>query len=331
MTELKTKLKANAFDSMFNPSNEKVIEPENESNSNPSNDGLESIKIDLLKAFFNHTFKIYEGERLQSLSDSIKENGVISPILVRPSENDEYEIISGHNRVEACKLAGITEIPAIIKELTDEEATVIMVDSNLEQREEILPSEKAFSYKAKLDALKSQGKRTDLSLCQDGTKHDSGKIVAENCNESRRDVYRYIRLTNLEIPLLDQVDKEKIKFTQAVNLSFLRPKEQQYLIEILEREEDFSVSNIQSTKLKEMSKIRELNFDDIDKVITDEVSNKVSDFKIPYKRVQNYFPKTVTPKIVNDTIDKALAFYFEHHQQQDELAIDNETEFDMAQ
>jgi len=301
---------ANPFDvpnTLF-PSKKK-IDASAKSNNEPT-----TLEISKLKPFSKHPFKMYNDEKLNSLSESIKTHGVISPILVRPIEDDkyEYEIIAGHNRVQASRIAGIDEIPSTIKEMDNETATILMVDSNLEQRESILPSEKAFAYKYKLEAIKAQGKQRDSTSAQVGRKLEAADIVAGDTDESRNQVKRYIRLTNLITPLLEKVDERKLMFIPAVELSYLSKKEQGYLNDVLTREENFGVPMKQASILKNMSKSKPLTYEQIDKVITDKSSNEVSMFKVSYKKVQDFFPKTVTPKEFEETLIEALEYYFEN-------------------
>ena len=183
-------------------------------------DKIEKIKINELIPFKNHPFKARTGEEQNELLESIRANGTLVPILVRSSLVGKYEIISGHRRVEACKELGINTIPAIVKDLTNEEAIITMVDANL-QRENLLPSEKAFAYKMKMEAMKSQGRRTDLTSCQVGTKLRTDEQIAANSEESARQIQRYIRLTYLIPELLKMVDEQRIAFTPAVELSYL--------------------------------------------------------------------------------------------------------------
>jgi len=209
---------ANPFDvpnTLF-PSKEKIDASEKSNNNEPT-----TLEISKLKPFSKHPFKMYNDDKLTSLSESIKEHGVISPILVRPIDDDkyEYEIIAGHNRVQASRIAGIDEIPSTIKDLDNETATILMVDSNLEQRESILPSEKAFAYKYKLEAIKIQGKRSDLTSTQVAWKSEKADELGEKNSESGDTVRRFIRLTNLITPLLDKVDERKLMFIPAVELS----------------------------------------------------------------------------------------------------------------
>ena len=275
------------------------------------------LPLEKLKPFSKHPFKAYDDEKLKGLSESIREHGVITPILVRPIEDEKYdfEIISGHNRVQASRLAGLDEIPSTVKELDDEVATILMVDSNLEQRENILPSEKAFAYKYKLEAIKAQGKRTDLTSPQLVVKLQSDDIVGQSEKTSSETIRRYIRLTNPNNQLLEKVDERKLAFIPAVELSYLSKKEQGFLVDILTREENFGVPMKQASILKNMSQTKPLTFEQIDQIMTAKTSNTVSSFKVPYKKVQDFFPKTVTPKEFEETIIEALAYYFEHQQE----------------
>ncbi|WP_418840933.1 ParB/RepB/Spo0J family partition protein [Roseburia inulinivorans] len=178
------------------------------------------IEISKIHPFKNHPFKVLDDEKMQDLVESVKINGVLTPVLLRMDENEEYEMVSGHRRMHAAQLAGLTTIPAIVRELSDDDAIVAMVDANI-QREELLPSEKAFAYKMKLDAMKRQGSRTDLTLCQSGTKSRTDQLLGEQVGESARSVQRYIRLTELIPELLDLVDNKKLQFTVAVDISYI--------------------------------------------------------------------------------------------------------------
>ena len=178
------------------------------------------IEIYKITSFADHPFKVVDDEKMQELEESIRVNGVLSPVLIRPKGMDTYEMISGHRRLHAAQLAGLESIPAIIRELSDDEATIAMVDANI-QREELLPSEKCYAYKMKLDALKRQGTRTDLTSCQNGTKFRADKAMAEQSGESARSIQRYIRLTELIPELLEYVDKKKLQFTVAVDISYI--------------------------------------------------------------------------------------------------------------
>lgn len=197
---------------------------------------VEAIPLAALTPFRNHPFKVKEDEEMAQLMRSIADAGVLSPALARPLPDGGYELISGHRRLSACKALGMDTMPVIIRDLTDEEAVITMVDSNL-QREHILPSEKAFAYKMKMEALKSQGKRTDLTLSQVATKLDAAAEIGKRVGESRDQVFRYIRLTNLIPEILQMVDDGKIALTPAVELSYLQPSEQEMLFSVMDSDE----------------------------------------------------------------------------------------------
>ena len=216
---------------------------------NTSKDSVSELRIAEIDDFASHTFKVIDNEDMAELVESIKTNGVITPILVRQKSNNRYEIIAGHRRRRAAVLAGLSKIPAVIRKLSDDEAIIAMVDTNL-QREKLLPSEKARSYKAKLEAMKRQGKRTDLTSCQLGTKYRADEKMAENNTDSARQIQRYIRLNNLIPTLLDLVDEEKIKLIPAVELSFLPINFQEALIEAM------TLKSKKSISLKEAKTLR---------------------------------------------------------------------------
>ena len=296
------------FDDLFN-----LNDNTNQEQTLPSN-----IAIDRLKPFSKHPFKGYSTDKLQSLAESIKEQGVIVPVLVRPIEHKDYdyEIIAGHNRVEGSKLAGNRNIPCMIREMDDETATILMVDSNLQQRETILPSEKAWAYKYKLDAMKAQGKRNDLTSPQLGEKLDnrlSVVRVSDGVDDSKNQILRYIRLTNLIPELLEKLDERKMSFVPAVEISYLRKQEQKDLYSILSREEKFGIPLKQATLIKGISRNGMLTYEKIDKIIVKGIKDKPKSFKVPYKKVDNYFPPDTTPKEFEDTIIKALDAWFQNH------------------
>lgn len=190
------------------------------------------IEINKIHAFKNHPFKVLDDEKMQDLIESVKLSGVLTPVLLRVDSNDEYEMISGHRRLHAAKMAGLTTIPAIVRELSDDDAVIAMVDANI-QREELLPSEKAFAYRMKLEAMKRQGSRTDLTLAQNETKSRSDEVLSKQVGESRAQVQRYIRLTELIPELLDLVDSKKLKFTVAVNISYIDKEIQKWIYEYI--------------------------------------------------------------------------------------------------
>ena len=301
-----------SFDDIFKSSEQRTTEKNTGNIENlPS-----SLPISKLKPFSKHPFKLYENDKMLGLADSIREQGVIVPILVRPIDDDkfEYEIVAGHNRVQASRLVGIDEIPCNVREMDDETATIAMVDTNLQQRETVLPSEKAWAYKYKLEAIKSQGKRTDLTSCQVGKKL-SAEEIANNSDESWRNIYRYIKLTNLIPELLEKVDDRKLAFIPAVELSYLKKEEQGWLYDILSREEKFGVPLKQASKLKGISQSGKLTYGKIDKVFIEKIHEPPKAIKVPYKAIRDFFPPDTTPKEFERTIQDALSEYFKTHPQ----------------
>ncbi len=278
---------------------------------------ITSIDISKLKSFFKHVFDVRDDDKMQELSESIRSNGVIEPIIVRPINDKEfdYEIIVGHRRVRGTQITGLTSIPCDIRDIDDAAATLIMIDSNLQQRDAILPSEKAWAYKYKLEAIKSQGKRTDLTLCQVGTKLNSGSLISENSEDSRRNIYRFIQLTHLIPQMLKKIDEKKLAFIPAVQLSYLRSEEQEWLHDILCREENFGISMTQAQKLKGISQNGILTYEKIDKIIISKNHEPPKAIKLSYKAIKEYFPPDTTPKEYEETIQKALAEWFQNHPQ----------------
>ena len=267
--------------------------------------------------FPDHPFKIRMDEEMANLVESVKQYGVLSPVIVRPKEDGSYEMIAGHRRRYASELAENTEIPCIVRNLSDEESTILMVDSNL-QREKILPSEKAFAYKMKLDAMKKQGQRTDLTSTPLGQKLGkySVEVLGEQVGESRSQIQRFIRLTNLIPELLELVDnsvlKEKdklqIALRPAVELSYLSEEEQTDLYETIESE-DCTPSHAQAIKLRKLSEEGRLDENVIFSILTEEKGNQKEQFRMPRERIQKYFPPKATEKQIEDTIVKALELY----------------------
>ena len=281
-----------------------------------------SYVIDLPAAeisdFPDHPFKVRMDDSMMELADSVKQHGILVPSLVRPMPDGSYQMVSGHRRKRAAELAGLPTVPCIVRELTDDEAIIIMVDSNL-QREQVLPSEKAFAYKMKLDALKRQGQRTDLTCAPVAHKLKGVKsrdIVAEQAGESKDQIRRYIRLTNLTPELLDMVDntvlKEKDKpqmaLRPAVELSYLSENEQTALLEIMESE-DCTPSHAQAIKIRDFSEKGKLNPDVILSIMQEEKPNQVEQFKMPRNRIDKFFPAGTPAQKIEDTIVKALEMY----------------------
>jgi ParB family chromosome partitioning protein len=268
--------------------------------------------------FPNHPFHVRMDEEMERLVESVKERGVLSPVLVRPMPDGGYQMVSGHRRKMAAELAELPTLPCIVRELTDDEAVIIMVDSNL-QREQVLPSEKAFAYKMKLDAMKRQGQRTDLTCAPLGHKLGNPKsrdIVATESGDSKSQVQRYIRLTNLMPELLDMVDnsvlKEKDKLQMAlrpaVELSYLTETEQKDLLETM-TVEDCTPSHAQAIKMRDFSEKGKLNADVILSIIQEEKPNQVEQFKIPRNRIDKFFPAGTPAQKIEETIVKALEMY----------------------
>ena len=267
------------------------------------------IPLTEISDFPNHPYKVKQDESMLELAASIREKGVVNPALVRPKPEGGYEMVAGHRRKFASELAGKTVMPCIVRNLTDDEATIIMVDSNL-QREKVLPSEKAFAYKMKLDAMKRQGQRTDLTSTpveQKLSKY-SVEILGEAVGESRSQIQRYIRLTELITPILDMVDEGKIAMRPAVELSYLPKEQQQALFDTMELE-DCTPSHAQAIKMRKFAEAGKLNEDVILSIMTEEKPNQVEQFKIPKKRIDKYFSPGTTPKQMEDTIIKALELY----------------------
>jgi ParB family chromosome partitioning protein len=265
------------------------------------------IPLAEISGFPNHPFKVRMDEAMQEMAQSVKEYGVLVPALVRPKEGGGYEMVAGHRRKAASELAGVETIPCIVRSLTDDEATIIMVDSNL-QRERILPSEKAFAYKMKLEALNRQGQRTDLTSTPVVSKLRTNEKVGLESGDSREQVRRYIRLTELEPPILDMVDEGKIAFRPAVELSYL-PKEQQQVLLVTMEGEDCTPSLAQAIKMKQFSQEGRLNEDVILSILSEEKPNQKEQFKMPRERISKYFPPGTPAQKIEDTIIKALELY----------------------
>ena len=260
--------------------------------------------------FPNHPFKVKQDEAMAEMVDSIRKYGVLVPSLVRPKEDGGYEMVAGHRRKFAAALAELTEIPCIVRNLTDDEATIIMVDSNL-QRETILPSEKAFAYKMKLDAMKRQGQRSDLTCAP--MEHKLGKqksrdILANQSGDSREQVRRFIRLTKLIPSVLQMVDDRKIAFRPAVELSYLSKEQQESLYSTMECE-DCTPSLAQAIKMKEFSKDGKLTDEVILSIMQEEKPNQKEQFKMPKERISKYFAPGTPAQKIEDTIIKALELY----------------------
>ena len=262
----------------------------------------EHLPISKLHPFEGHPFKVTDNEEMDQLTWSILTQGLLTPLVVRPLDNGEYEVISGHRRLHACKKAGIKTVPALIYAIDRDAAAIALVDTNL-HRESILPSEKAFAYKMKMDALSRQGKRTDLTLSQNATKLDTAAEIGKVQGESRDMVYRCIRLTHLIPELLQKVDEGKIAFTPAVHLSYLSPAEQEWVLDEMERS-DCTPSVGQAYHLKEHSMTGTLTRDFVAGLMSQEKANQKERLKIPMERIRKYFPKHYTTAQMEDEIVK---------------------------
>ena len=265
--------------------------------------------------FPNHPFKVKQDEAMAEMVDSVKQYGVLVPALVRPKADGGYEMVAGHRRKCAATLAGITEMPCIVRNLTDDEATIIMVDSNL-QRETILPSEKAFAYKMKLEAMKRQGQRSDLTSRPVDTKSRSDEQLAKDSPDSARQIQRFIRLTELIPSVLDMVDSGKIAFRPAVELSYLAKEQQQTLYDTMECE-DCTPSLAQAIKMKEFSRDGRLTEEVILSIMQEEKPNQREQFKMPKERISKYFAPGTPAQKIEDTIIKALELYRRRERQRD--------------
>lgn len=265
--------------------------------------------------FPNHPFKVKQDEAMAEMVDSVKQYGVLVPALVRPKADGGYEMVAGHRRKCAATLAGITEMPCIVRNLTDDEATIIMVDSNL-QRETILPSEKAFAYKMKLEAMKRQGQRSDLTSTPLVSKSRSNEELGQKNGDSREQVRRFIRLTELIPSVLDMVDSGKIAFRPAVELSYLSKEQQQSLYDTMECE-DCTPSLAQAIKMKEFSRDGKLTEEVILSIMQEEKPNQREQFKMPKERISKYFAPGMPAQKIEDTIIKALELYRRRERQRD--------------
>ena len=266
---------------------------------------IQQISLDLLEPFKNHPFKVVDDEAMLRTTESIVQFGVLTPLIARPLEDGKYEIVSGHRRAHAAGLAGLTEVPVIVREMDDDQATVLMVDSNL-QREEILPSERAFAYKMKNEAMKHQGERTDLTLGQVVPKlKRSTEEIGKGVGESYKQVQRYIRLTNLIPELLDMVDNKLIAFNPAVELSYLKEKEQIDLLDAIEYAQA-TPSLSQAQRLKSLSQKGKCDVDVIREILSEEKKQEVGKVTFREDEIRKYFPKSFSSKQIQNTIIKLL-------------------------
>ena len=288
-----------------------------EERDNESRESVREIPLEEISDFPNHPFKVKMDESMADMAESVKQYGVLVPALVREKPEGGYEMIAGHRRKMASELAEKKEIPCIVRNLTDDEAIIIMVDSNL-QREQILPSEKAFAYKMKLAAMNRQGQRTDLTSVPLGQKlgKTSRELLAEKSPDSNTQIQRYIRLTELITPILDMVDSGKIAIRPAVELSYL-PKEQQTVLLDTMQLEDCTPSHAQAIKMRKFADEGRLNEDVILSILSEEKGNQKEQFRMPKERISKYFSPGTPAKQMEDTIVKALELYRKRERSKD--------------
>ncbi len=268
---------------------------------------VQDIALDQLHPFRNHPFKVLDDKDMADMVESVTQFGVLVPAIARPDANGGYELIAGHRRHHACQMAGMQTMPVLVREMDDDEATIIMVDSNL-QRETLLPSERAFAYKMKLDAMKHQGERKDLTCSQVGNKlsgKKSSEVLAEQLGQSKNQIFRFIRLTELIRPLLDLVDEKKLPINPAYELSFLKPDEQQLLLEEMERT-NTAPSLAQAQKLKQYSQEGKLSSAVIEVILSEEKKPSREQVLLDSRTLHRYFPKSYTTKQMQETILQLL-------------------------
>ena len=273
---------------------------------------VQNIPLGELHPFRNHPFKVKDDAAMQDTVDSVREYGVLVPAIARPDPSGGYELIAGHRRHHASELAGKETMPVIVRDLDNDAATIIMVDSNL-QRKELLPSERAFAYKMKLEALKHQGARTDLTSSQVGTRLRADELIAQQSGESRNQVQRFIRLTELIPTLLDMVDERKIALNPAVELSYLKKEEQTLLLEAMDSEQA-TPSLSQAQRLKKFSQQKMLSLDVMRAVMSEEKKTDLDRVTLKNETLRKYFPKSYTPKQMEDTIIKLLEGWYKKRQ-----------------
>ena len=283
-----------------------------ESRADAQREKVQEIPLGELHPFRNHPFKVKDDAAMQDTVDSVREYGVLVPAIARPDPDGGYELIAGHRRHHASELAGKETMPVIVRDLDDDAATIIMVDSNL-QREELLPSERAFAYKMKLEAIRHQGKRQELTSSQVGMKLQALDIVGQQAGDSRNQVHRFIRLTELIPELLDMVDERKIAFNPAVELSYLKKEEQTLLLEAMDSEQA-TPSLSQAQRLKKFSQQKMLSLDVMRAIMSEEKKTDLDRVTLKNETLRKYFPKSYTPKQMEDTIIKLLEGWYKKRQ-----------------
>ena len=287
-----------------------------ENRADAQRERVQEIPLDQLKPFKNHPFKVRDDQRMLDTVDSIHEYGVLVPAIARPDPEGGYELISGHRRKRGCEMAGLQTMPVIIRNLDDDAAVLVMVDSNI-QREELLPSERAFAYKMKLEALKHQGARSDLTSRQVVGKLEMADVVGQNAGESGRQVQRYIRLTELISELLDMVDERKLAFNPAVEVSYLKRDEQRMLLEAMDAEQT-TPSLSQAQRLKKFSQEGKLTEEAMSAIMSEEKKSDMDKVTLRSDTLRRYFPKSYTPKQMEQTIIKLLDVWQKQRQKNQE-------------
>ena len=287
-----------------------------ENRADAQRERVQEIPLDQLKPFKNHPFKVRDDQRMLDTVDSIREYGVLVPAIARPDPEGGYELISGHRRKRGCEMAGLQTMPVIIRNLDDDAAVLVMVDSNI-QREELLPSERAFAYKMKLEALKHQGARSDLTSRQVVGKLEMADVVGQNAGESGRQVQRYIRLTELIPELLDMVDERKLAFNPAVEVSYLKRDEQRMLLEAMDAEQT-TPSLSQAQRLKKFSQEGRLTEEAMSAIMSEEKKSDMDKVTLRSDTLRRYFPKSYTPKQMEQTIIKLLDVWQKQRQKNQE-------------
>ena len=285
-----------------------------ESRTDAQREKVMDIPLSELHPFKDHPFKVKDDDAMMETADSIRQYGVLVPAIARPDPNGGYELVAGHRRHRASELAGKETMPVIVRDLDDDQATIIMVDSNL-QRESLLPSERAFAYKMKLEAIKHQGARTDLTSAQVGPKLTAAEKIAENSPDSKSQIKRFIRLTELIPELLDMVDEKKIAFNPAYELSFLKPEEQQMLLDTMDYEQA-TPSLSQAQRMKKFSQEGKLSEDVMLAIMSEEKKGDLDKVTLTGDTLRKYFPKSYTPQRMQETIIKLLEQWQRRRQQQ---------------
>ena len=286
-----------------------------ENRADAQRERVQEIPLDQLKPFKNHPFKVRDDQRMLDTVDSIREYGVLVPAIARPDPEGGYELISGHRRKRGCEMAGLQTMPVIIRDLDDDAAVLVMVDSNI-QREELLPSERAFAYKMKLEALKHQGARSDLTSSQLGTKLRADELLAQQAGESRNQVQRFIRLTELISELLDMVDERKLAFNPAVEVSYLKRDEQRMLLEAMDAEQT-TPSLSQAQRLKKVSQEGRLTEEAMSAIMSEEKKSEMDKVTLRSDTLYKYFPKSYTPKQMEQTIIRLLDVWKQRQKNQE--------------